>query len=185
AVLPFNKFPDESIFLSPEMKSTGEVMGISSTFGQAFRRASLSAGNLIPKSGTVFISVNDDDKLDVIPIARDLQELGFKVLGTAGTVQVLKRNGIPAEAVFKVGEGRPNAVDGIKNNEISMVINTPLGMQSRFDEEAIGRACIRKGIPAITTLSGAEAAIRAIRQQDDITVKSLQEYHGSGEEKIL
>ncbi|MEE8336237.1 MAG: carbamoyl-phosphate synthase large subunit [Candidatus Neomarinimicrobiota bacterium] len=182
AVLPFNKFPDESIFLSPEMKSTGEVMGISSTFGQAFRKASLSAGNLIPKSGTVFISVNDDDKLDVIPIARDLQEMGFKVVGTDGTVQVLKRNGIPAETVFKVGEGRPNAVDGIKNNEINLVINTPLGMQSRFDEEAIGRACIRKGILAITTLSGAEAAIRAIRQQDDITVKSLQEYHGSGEE---
>jgi len=184
AVLPFNKFPDESIFLSPEMKSTGEVMGISSTFGQAFSRASLSAGNLIPESGTVFISVNDQDKLDVIPIARDLHELHFKVVGTTGTVLVLKKNGIPAEPVFKVGEGRPNVVDGIKNNQINLVINTPLGMQSRFDEEAIGRACISKGILAITTLSGAEAVIRAIRQPDNFSVKSLQEYHGIGDENI-
>ena len=178
AVLPFNKFPSESIFLSPEMKSTGEVMGISATFGQSFRRASISAGNIIPDSGTVFISVNDADKMDVIPIARDLHEIGFKVVATIGTTTELRRNGIPSESVYKVGEGRPNVVDGIKNDEINLVINTPLGAQSRYDEEAIGRACIQKGIVAITTLSGAEAAMRAIRLANrKITVKSIQEYH--------
>ena len=178
AVLPFNKFPSESIFLSPEMKSTGEVMGISATFGQSFRRASISAGNIIPDSGTVFISVNDADKMDVIPIARDLHEIGFKVVATIGTTTELRRNGIPSESVYKVGEGRPNVVDGIKNDEINLVINTPLGAQSRYDEEAIGRACIQKGIVAITTLSGAEAAVRAIRLANrKITVKSIQEYH--------
>ena len=163
AVLPFNKFPSESIFLSPEMKSTVEVMWISDTFGQSFRRASISAGNIIPDSGTVFISVNDADKMDVIPIARDLHEIGFKVVATIGTTTELRRNGIPSESVYKVGEGRPNVVDGIKNDEINLVINTPLGAQSRYDEEAIGRACIQKGSVAITTLSGAEAAVRAIR----------------------
>ena len=178
AVLPFNKFPEESIFLSPEMKSTGEAMGISNTMGESFRRASISAGNFIPNSGTVFISVNDADKLDVIPIARDLHEIGFKVVATSGTTRNLQRNGIPVQSVFKVGEGRPNVVDGIKNDEINLVINTPMGAQARYDEEAIGRACIQKGIVAITTLSGAEAAVRAIRRVGQkISVRSIQEYH--------
>lgn len=177
AVLPFNKFPEESIFLSPEMKSTGEVMGISSTFGESFRRAIISSGNKIYHQGTVFVSVNDPDKLDVIPIARDLQEIGFKIVATSGTARELQRNGIPVDPVFKVGEGRPNILDHIMNNDIQIVINTPLGSQSRFDEESIGRACIQKGIMAITTLSGAEAAVRAIRSRQKIQVKSLQAYH--------
>ena len=177
AVLPFNKFPQESIFLSPEMKSTGEVMGISSTFGESFRRAIISSGNKIYHDGTVFISVNDPDKLNVIPIARDLQEIGFKIVATSGTARELQRNGIPVVSVFKVGEGRPNILDHIMNNDIQIVINTPLGSQSRFDEESIGRACIQKGIMAITTLSGANAAVRAIRSRQKIKVKSLQDYH--------
>ena len=177
AVLPFNKFPKESIFLSPEMKSTGEVMGISSTFGESFRRAIISSGNKIYHQGTVFVSVNDPDKLDVIAIARDLQEIGFKIVATSGTARELQRNGIPVDPVFKVGEGRPNILDHIMNNDIQIVINTPLGSQSRFDEESIGRACIQKGIMAITTLSGAEAAVRAIRSRQKIQVKSLQAYH--------
>ena len=177
AVLPFNKFPQESIFLSPEMKSTGEVMGISSTFGESFRRAIISSGNKIYHDGTVFISVNDPDKLNVIPIARDLQEIGFKIVATSGTARELQRNGIPVDPVFKVGEGRPNVLDHIMNNDIQIVINTPLGSQSRFDEESIGRACIQKGIMAITTLSGAEAAVRAIRSRQKIQIKSLQAYH--------
>jgi carbamoyl-phosphate synthase large subunit len=177
AVLPFNKFPQESIFLSPEMKSTGEVMGISRTFGESFRRAIISSGNKIYHDGTVFISVNDPDKLDVIPIARDLQEIGFKIVATSGTARELQRNGIPVDPVFKVGEGRPNILDHIMNNDIQIVINTPLGSQSRFDEESIGRACIQKGIMAITTLSGAEAAVRAIRSRQKIQIKSLQAYH--------
>jgi carbamoyl-phosphate synthase large subunit len=178
AVLPFNKFPEESIFLSPEMKSTGEVMGISNTLGDSFRRASISAGNIIPNSGTVFLSVNNSDKLDVIPIARDLLEIGFNLVATSGTATELNRNGIHAKSIFKVGEGRPNIVDGIKNGEINLVINTPMGAQARYDEESIGRSCIQKGIVVITTLSGANAAVRAIRlAHQKIDVRSIQEFH--------
>ena len=179
AVLPFNKFPEESIFLSPEMKSTGEVMGISESMGESFLRASISAGNIVPKTGKVFISVNDSDKLNAIPLARDLVELGFDIIATQGTAKELKRNGLKAESVYKVGEGRPNVVDGIKNGDISLVINTPYGAMARYDEEAIGRASIQKGIVAITTLSAASAAIRALRSslREKINVKSLQDYH--------
>jgi len=178
AVLPFNKFPNEAIFLGPEMKSTGEVMGISNSFGQSFLRASISAGNKIPNTGTVFVSVNDPDKMNVINIVRDLVEFGFDIIATSGTSTELNKNGIQTKTIYKVGEGRPNIVDAIKNNDIKLVINTPAGSKSRFDEEAIGRACIRKGILVITTLSGAEAAVRAIRMVErDIEVKSIQEFH--------
>ena len=179
AVLPFSKFQGVDPILGPEMKSTGEVMGISESMGESFLRASISAGNVIPKMGKVFISVNDSDKLNVIPIARDLVELGFDLIATQGTAKELKRNGLKVDSVFKVGEGRPNVVDGIKNGDISLVINTPFGAMARYDEEAIGRASIQKGIVAITTLSAASAAVRALRssQKDKIRVKSLQEYH--------
>jgi len=178
AVLPFNKFPDESTYLSPEMKSTGEVMGISQSMGESFKRASISAGNNIPSKGTVFISVNDSDKLDMIPIARDFSELGFDIIATHGTASELNQNGMNVKPIYKVGEGRPNVVDGIKNDEINLVVNTPLGKQARYDEESIGKACIQKGIVSITTLSGANAAVRAIRRsKDKILVKSIQEYH--------
>ena len=153
-------------------------MGISNSLGDAFKRASISAGNVIPNSGTVFLSVNDSDKMDVIPIARDLKEIGFDLVATSGTAKELRRNGIQVESIFKVGEGRPNVVDGIKNGEIDIVINTPAGAQARYDEESIGRSCIQKGILAITTLSGAEAAVRAMRLvQNDPMVKTIQEYH--------
>ena len=178
AVLPFNKFPDESIFLSPEMKSTGEVMGISESLGESFRRASISAGNNIPSSGKVFMSVNDSDKMDIIPIARDFVELGFELVATQGTAEELKKNGLNTTSLFKIGEGRPNIVDFIKNKDISLVINTPMGEQSRFDEEGIGKACIKHGVLAITTLSGANVVLRAIRVGNQIRdVKSLQQYH--------
>ena len=177
AVLPFNKFPSESIFLSPEMKSTGEVMGISENFGLSFYKATLSAGTVLPSSGVVFISVNDQDKFNIISIARGFSELGFDLIGTEGTAIELIKNGMIVKKTFKVGEGRPNIVDSIKNNEISLVINTPLGAQSRYDEEAIGRACIRKGIMAITTISAADAVLHAIRTRNKVKVKSIQEYH--------
>ena len=176
--MPFNKFPEESIFLSPEMKSTGEVMGMSKTLGESFRKASIGAGTLIPDSGTVFISVNNADKLDVIPIARDLSEIGFDLVATSGTAKELERNGLKVSSIFKVGEGRPDIVDGIKNGEINLVINTPMGARARYDEEAIGRSCIQHGIVAITTLSGASAALRAIRVASKrIELDSIQNYH--------
>jgi len=177
AVLPFNKFPAESIFLSPEMKSTGEVMGISDTFGLSFYKATLSAGIELPEEGEIFISVIDEDKFKIISIARGFKELGFKIIATEGTSKELKKNGIPTNTVYKVGEGRPNIVDFIKNNKINLIVNTPLGEQSRYDEEAIGKACIQKGIMAITTISAAEAVLHAIRTRNKIKVKSIQEYH--------
>ncbi len=178
AVLPFNKFPDESIFLSPEMKSTGEVMGISKTLGESFRKASIGAGNMLPSNGTVFISVNDSDKLEILNIARDFFELGFNLVGTEGTANVLQKNGLPARQVYKVGEGRPNIVDEIKNKKISLVINTPMGFRSRYDEQEIGRSCIKYGILAVTTLSGANAVLRAIRSSNTSKkVQSLQKYY--------
>ncbi|MCF7823462.1 MAG: carbamoyl-phosphate synthase large subunit [Candidatus Marinimicrobia bacterium] len=176
-VFPFNKFPKQSVFLSPEMRSTGEVIGLDSRLGAAFAKAELGAGNLLPTKGSVFISVNDRDKQNVIDIAQDLQELGFKILATHGTAEVLKENGLVVRAILKVNEGRPHVVDLIKNGEIQMVINTPLGKRSRDDEYEIGRAAIRHKIPAITTLSGAKTAIRGIRRllKDDLTVTSLQD----------
>ena len=178
AVLPFNKFPKESIYLSPEMKSTGEVMGISDSMGESFKKASISAGSDIPNEGTIFISVNDADKSDLIPIAKDFIKLGFTIIATSGTANNLNKNGIKADSIFKVGEGRPNVVDGIKNGNINLVINTPMGAQARYDEESIGRACIQKGILPITTLSAAHAVLKAIHHNDEsINIKSIQEYH--------
>ena len=178
AVLPFNKFPNESIFLSPEMKSTGEVMGISKNLGESFMKACIGAGNILPRNGKVFISVNDMDKFNIISIARDFVELGFKLIGTEKTANILKKNGLPIQYIFKVGEGRPNIVDEIKNKKINLVINTPMGSRSRYDENAIGKACIRHGILIVTTLSGANAVLRGIRSSaTSIKVRSLQEYH--------
>ena len=176
-VFPFNKFPGQNVFLSPEMKSTGEVIGLDARLGAAYVKAELGAGNILPITGTVFMSVNDHDKQDLIDIARDYQETGFHIMATQGTAIVLEANGLVVQTVYKVNEGRPNVVDHIKNGHIQLVINTPMGEIARDDEYAIGRAAIRYKIPAITTLSGARTAIRGIRRLalDDLSVTSLQD----------
>ena len=176
-VFPFNKFPLQNVFLSPEMKSTGEVIGFDTHLGSAYAKAESGAGNSLPVDGTVFISVNDSDKIAVIPMARDFKELGFIIMATEGTAKLLSENGVPANPIFKVGEGRPNVVDAIKNGEVQLVVNTPLGAQSRFDEYEIGRSAIRYKVPAITTISGAQAAIRGIRniKNGSIQYRSLQD----------
>ncbi|NOZ74233.1 MAG: carbamoyl-phosphate synthase large subunit [FCB group bacterium] len=176
AVLPFNKFPKEKIFLGPEMKSTGEVMGMAPTLGSAFSKALMGAGVTLPRAGRVFLSVNDQDKLNIVPIARDFLELGFSLTATAGTAAALRQNGLPAETVFKVGEGRPHVADRIKNGEIQLIVNTPLGSRSRSDEGAIGQAAIRYGVPVFTTLSAAQATIRALRAPRQPAVNALQDY---------
>ena len=180
-VFPFNKFPGVDTILGPEMKSTGEVMGVSDSFGSAFAKAQLSAGVKLPRSGRVFLSVNDGDKAGLLAIAMDFVDLGFTTIATAGTQKYLDSHGIPTLHVFKVGEGRPNVVDHIKSGKIDMVINTPLGRKSHFDEKAIRRASTQHGVPCITTLSGGAAAVNAIRalQREKLTVRSLQEYHGT------
>jgi carbamoyl-phosphate synthase large subunit len=179
AVFPFSKFPRVPIFLGPEMRSTGEVMGISSGFGDAIAKAQMGAGNTLPIEGTVFISVNDSDKNDItLNIVRDYVRLGFSFVATEGTAAFLKAHGIECAKVYKVNEGRPNVVDLIKNGGIQLIINTPLGEVSRYDEYAIGWAALEHKISFFTTLSAAATAVKGIETQKlhDFEVKSLQEY---------
>jgi len=179
-VFPFNKFPDQSIFLSPEMKSTGEVIGLDTNLGSAYAKAEIGAGHSIPIKGSVFISVNDIDKMKVIPIARDFNELGFTLIATSGTQKLLHQNGIVCDMISKVGEGRPNIVDYIKNGDVQFIINTPLGQKSRYDEYEIGKSSIRYDVPATTTIAGAQAALRAIRRikNNKMKYRSLQDIFG-------
>ena len=159
------------------MKSTGEVIGFDKHLGSAYAKAEIGAGNKLPSKGTVFISVNDSDKRSAISVARDFKEIGFKIIATQGTANLLSSNGIDVNKIFKVGEGRPNIVDSIKNEEVNLIINTPLGAQSRYDEYDIGHSAIRYKIPIITTISGAQAAIRGIRniKLNAIEYQSLQD----------
>jgi carbamoyl-phosphate synthase large subunit len=179
AVLPFNKLFGSDPFLGPEMKSTGEVMGIADNFGTAFAKSQMAAGDAIPMAGSAFISVNDRDHENVVPIARELARLKFRLLATRGTARALEMAGLACRTVPKLHEGRPHVVDRIANGEIDLVIATPLGKSSRADEAEIRRAAIRRGIPVLSTLSAAAAAVRAIRALSDhaLSVKSLQEYH--------
>jgi carbamoyl-phosphate synthase large subunit len=178
-VFPFNKFRGVDTILGPEMRSTGEVMGISADFGQAFAKAQLAAGQRLPKQGTLFLSVNDRDKKHVIALGKDLAELGFRLLATRGTAAALRAAGVSAEAVYKVNEGRPNIVDLIKTAKVDLIINTPLGRESFYDEKSIRRAAVRYNIPCITTLSAAHAAARGIRAmlEHGLEVAALQDLH--------
>jgi len=178
-VFPFNKFRGVDTILGPEMRSTGEVMGIASNFGHAFAKAQIAAGQRIPRTGTVFLSVSDRDKRYVAQLARDLAALGFRILATRGTASVLRSAGIDTESVYKVNEGRPNIVDLIKTAKVDLIINTPLGRESFYDEKSIRRAAIRHNIPCITTLSAALAVARGIRalHEQSFEVASLQQLH--------
>ena len=161
------------------MKSTGEVMGVDEEFGTAFIKSQLAAGQRLPKEGAILISVNDRDKKSIIGIAKQMALLGFKLLGTHGTARYLKENGVESETVLKLGEGRPNILDLIKNSSINLVINTPSGRESAQDQITIRRSAIQYGIPYITTVPGAAAAVRGIEslKKGEITVKTIQEYH--------
>jgi len=179
AVLPFIRFPGVDILLSPEMKSTGEVMGIDTSFGLAYAKSQAGAGGSLPMQGTVFISVNDHDKPQAIEIAHRFGALGFELVATAGTTSYFAEHGIEVEQVYKVNEGRPNIVDRIKNKEVDLIINTPLGSQSKYDERAIRRNAIEYAVPCITTMAGARAVAEAVGalRSDRFSVYSLQEYH--------
>jgi carbamoyl-phosphate synthase large subunit len=180
AVLPFGRFPGADALLSPEMKSTGEVMGVAADYPAAFGKAQAAAGAELPRSGSVFISVTDGDKPAATQIAGAFHDMGFRVLATGGTSQAIRRMGVPVERLSKVSEGSPNVVDRIEAGEVSMVINTPTGSGARADGYEIRRAAVARGIPCITTLSGASAAQRAIRasRSGETQVVSLQELHG-------
>jgi len=178
-VFPFRKFPGEDVLLGPEMKSTGEVMGISPRFGDAFAKACEAIGTHLPLEGAAFLTVNPYDKASLIPIARELADLGFRLCATEGTREALARAGLSADRVFKVNEGSPNAVDRMEAGEIQLVINTPLGGESHYDEAAIRAAALRLQIPCLTTLSAAAAAVEGIRawREEATGVTALQEYH--------
>src|SRR3989475_7618378 len=178
-VFPWNKFPGVDTVLGPEMKSTGEVMGVADNFGEAFAKAQLAAGQKLPTSGTVFISVTDHDKPHVAELARRFVDMGFKLVATTGTADVLEEAGMSLERVYKVKEGRPNAVDLIKGERIQLIVNTPQGPDPFFDEKAIRRAAVTARIPTITTLSAARAAAEGIAalQRGELNVRALQQLH--------
>ena len=176
-VLPFNRFPGEDAVLGPEMKSTGEVMGRDLDFGRALAKAHLGSGDPLPDGGSVFLSLRDDDKRAITFMAKKLVELGYGLVATRGTARFLRRNGVPCGEVFKVHEGRPNAVDLIEAGEIQMVINTPLGRASEYDERAIRERAVALGVPVITTVAGALAAVSGIEalRRGPLDVTALQE----------
>src|SRR5438309_2792977 len=180
-VFPFSKFRAVDTILGPELRSTGEVMGVAPSFGEAFAKAQLAAGQKLPRKGTIFISVNDHDKRFVLPLARDLSQLGFTLLATRGTAAAITAAGIPAEAVYKANEGRPNIIDLVKTGRVDLIINTPLGRESFYDEKSIRRAAVRYTVPFITTFSGAIAAARGIRALIDHSfgVNALQDLHAT------
>jgi carbamoyl-phosphate synthase large subunit len=179
AVFPFDKFPGVDVILGPEMKSTGEVMGIDEDFGIAYAKAQAAAKNRIPISGKIFISVKDKDKPDTAIIAKRLFDMGFKIIATRGTARYLLDHGINAEIINKVMEGRPHVVDMIKNREVNFIINTVTGAQAQKDSLSIRRSALQYGIPYTTTISGAKAVVRAIEMllKKELSIKSIQEYH--------
>jgi carbamoyl-phosphate synthase large subunit len=182
-VFPWNKFPGVDTVLGPEMKSTGEVMGVADNFGEAFAKAQIAAGQRLPIEGTVFISVTDHDKPLVAEVARKFVDMGFKLVATAGTADVLESVGMTVERVYKVKEGRPNVVDLIKGDRIQLIVNTPQGPDPWFDEKAIRRAAVTARITTITTLSAARAAAEGIAalQRGEIRVQALQQLHADRE----
>jgi carbamoyl-phosphate synthase large subunit len=184
AVLPFDRFPGADALLGPEMKSTGEVMGIASDYPTAFGKAQAAAGAELPTSGTVFITVTDSDKPAATQLAASLHDLGFEIVATGGTAQAIRRMGVPVERLKKISEGSPNVVDRIESGDVDLVINTPTGSGARSDGYEIRRAAVARGIPCITTMTGATAAQRAIRalRSGQPEVRSLQELHADRRE---
>jgi carbamoyl-phosphate synthase large subunit len=181
AVLPFARFAGADSVLGPEMKSTGEVMGIAADFPTAFAKAQAAAGVRLPDEGSVFITVTDTDKAAATQLATRFHDLGFEVIATGGTAQAIAQMGVPVTRINKIGEGSPHVVDLIRKRECDLVINTPTGSGARADGYEIRTAAVRHGIPCVTTMTGATAAVRAIAavREGNADVRSLQEIHGT------
>jgi len=179
SVFPFSRFPGVDAVLGPEMKSTGEVMGIDSVFGTAFGKSQLAAGQQLPREGSVFVSLRNSDKRAMIFVVKKLVDLGFRILATTGTARTLSMNGIPSEVVKKVLEGHPNVVDLIKQGNVDLIINTPSSRTPEQDEVAIRSSAVACNIPLITTVSGASAVVNAMENllMEGTRVKALQDYH--------
>jgi carbamoyl-phosphate synthase large subunit len=187
SVLPFSRFSGVDIHLGPEMKSTGEVMGLDSSFGMAFAKSQAAAGQTLPTAGRVFLTVRDDDKRSVVFLAKKLVDLGFTVLATPGTHKVLASNNIKAERVDKIGQGPRSVLDHIREGEIQLIINTPFGPVGREHVKPIGTAAVSRGIPCITTLQGAEAAVNGIEmlKTEPLAVRPLQEWYSEARSASL
>jgi carbamoyl-phosphate synthase large subunit len=181
AVFPFNMFPEVDPILGPEMRSTGEVLGMSDSFGLAYFKAQEAAGQLLPTKGAVLITVSTRDRPAVLGVARTFASLGFKIRATVGTRAFLASHGVPSELILKVHEGRPNILDLITNREIQLVINTPIGKLSQYDDSYIRKTAVKYKIPYVTTLSAAAAAAKGITAylNGEPEVKSLQSYHSN------
>ena len=180
AVLPFRRFPGSDTVLGPEMRSTGEVMGSATSFGMAYAKAELGAGEALPTTGTVFLSTHDRDKDSLVPVAARLIELGFDLIATSGTAHALERGGLTVRSVLKVHEGRPNIEDLIRSNQVQLVINTPIGRQAAHDDKYLRRAALDYAVPTVTTLAGARAAVEAIsalQDQPTLGIHALQDVH--------
>jgi carbamoyl-phosphate synthase large subunit len=178
-VFPFNRFPNADPSLGPEMRSTGEVMGIDSDLGAAFHKAYLAAGIKLPRHGRILLTVKSSDKRAIVGEARALASLGYELVATDGTYRAIKANGVPCERVNKVGEGRPHIVDRIKNREIALILNTPYSKKERKDDSAIRAAAVHASVPCITTLAGIQAIVSALASlhKSPLVVRSLQSYH--------
>ena len=181
SVFPFIKFPGADAILGPEMKSTGEVMGIDKTFGLAYAKSQIAAGQRLPTKGNVLITIRDTDKPKVVSFAGKLANLGFKLFDTGGTAEVIRQNGIEVSVVSKLYEKRPHIVDMIKNGQINLIINTPMGKLTKKDETVIRSTAILYNVPLVTTIAGAQATASALEvlAKNSLSVKSLQEYHSS------
>ncbi|QPN59182.1 carbamoyl-phosphate synthase large subunit [Synechococcus sp. CBW1002] len=179
AVLPFKRFPGSDTVLGPEMRSTGEVMGSARSFGMAYAKAEIAAGDALPTGGSVFLSTHDRDKAGLLPVARSLHGLGFSLIATSGTAAALEDGGLPVERVLKVHEGRPNIEDAIRSGRIQLIINTPIGRQAAHDDTYLRRAALDYAVPTVTTLAGGLAAVEAIAalQQQTLEVTALQDIH--------
>ncbi|MEY3735764.1 MAG: carbamoyl-phosphate synthase large subunit, partial [Cyanobacteriota bacterium] len=179
AVLPFKRFPGSDTLLGPEMRSTGEVMGSARGFGMAYAKAEQAAGDALPTSGNVFVSTHDRDKAALVPVARRLSELGFALIATSGTAELLGREGLSVEAVLKVHEGRPNIEDAIRSGRIQLIVNTPIGRQAEHDDTYLRKAALDYAVPTVTTLAGARAAVEAIAalQSETLEINALQDMH--------
>jgi carbamoyl-phosphate synthase large subunit len=186
AVFPFNMFPEVDPLLGPEMRATGEVMGIADNFGLAFYKAEEAAGSKLPTEGNVLLTVTDKHKPDALPIAKELHNLGFTILATENTSRFLNEHNIPNTKIKKLHEGRPNILDAIKNREIQLVINTPIGKFSKYDDSHIRITAIQKKIPYVTTMAAAAATVEGIKAAKNkaVTAKSLQAYHAEIDAKI-
>ncbi|MEZ6080318.1 MAG: carbamoyl phosphate synthase large subunit, partial [Pirellulaceae bacterium] len=177
SVFPFRKFVGVDIVLGPEMRSTGEVMGISESFAIAFAKSQLAAGVVLPTSGNVFVSINSRHKEGIPELVTQLHELGFTLLATQGTARIIEAAGIPVTSVKKIAEGSPNLIDYLKNGEVSLIVNTPSGKGARTDEGRIRAAAVQNGVPCITTMAAASAAIKAMQalRTEELTVEALQD----------